>query len=91
MHQAILYVECAKGTGRAGSQRRTGTSVAAPAVAGLVARFLSLPNVGPMLRQRPGSIRQAVKQFLTDMAYIRTDSRVKSIRNGLDGAMGASP
>lgn len=82
-------VECANGTGRAGSQRRTGISVAAPAVAGLVAHFLSLANVGPMLRQRAGSIRQVVKQYLTDMAYIRTDSRVKSIWNGLDGGEGS--
>lgn len=84
-------VECAKGTGRARSQRRTGTSVAAPAIAWLVAYFLYLTDVGPMLRQRLGSIPQAVKQYLTDMAYIRTDSRVKSIWNGLDGARGATP
>lgn len=45
-------VECAKGTGRARSQRRTGTSVAAPAIAWLVAYFLYLTDVGPMLRAK---------------------------------------
>lgn len=84
-------VQCAKGTGIAGSQRLSGTSVAAPAVAGLVAYFLSLPDVGPMLRQRSGSIPQAVKQYLIDMAYIRSYSKVKSIWNGLDGARGNTP
>ncbi|MCJ1346209.1 hypothetical protein MMC31_004424 [Peltigera leucophlebia] len=86
-----LSVECAMGTGTAGSQRLTGTSIAAPAVAGLIAYFLSLPDVGPMLRQRPGSIPQAVKQYVIDMAYIRTHSSVKSIWNGLDGARDTTP
>lgn len=84
-------IECAKGTGIAGSQKMSGTSVAAPAVAGLVAYFLSLPDIGPMLRQNQNSIPQAVKQYLIDIGYVRSGSTVKSVWNGLDGAMGASP
>lgn len=58
-----------------------GTSFAAPAVAGLVAYFLSSQDVGPMLRKGPGSIVQAVKQYIMDSAYIRLDGTDKAIWN----------
>ena len=57
---------------------KQGTSYAAPAVAGLVA---SLPDMGPMLRQTPGLIPQAVKQYIMDTAYIRPDATDKAIWN----------
>lgn len=60
---------------------REGTSFAAPAVAGVVAYFLSLQDVGPMLRKTPGLIPQAVKQYIMDSAYIRPDATDKAIWN----------
>ena len=60
---------------------KQGTSFAAPAVAGLVAYFLSLPDVGPTLRQTPGLIPQVVKQYIMETAYIRPDATDKAIWN----------
>lgn len=60
---------------------KQGTSFAAPAVAGLVAYFLSSQDVGPMLRRTPGLIVQAVKQYIMDSAYIRPDGIDKAIWN----------
>lgn len=60
---------------------KQGTSFAAPAVAGLVAYFLSSPDVGPMLRRTPGSIVQTVKQYIMDSAYIRPHGIDKAIWN----------
>lgn len=60
---------------------REGTSFAAPAVAGVVAYFLSLQDVGPMLRKTPGLIPQAVKQYIMDSAYARPDATDKAIWN----------
>lgn len=85
------HIQCATGKGVRGSHIRSGTSLAAPAVAGLVAYFLSLPDIGPMLRQSQNSIPQAVKQYLIDIGYVRSGSTVRSVWNGLDGAMGATP
>lgn len=60
---------------------KEGTSFAAPAVAGLVAYFLSLQDVGPMLRKVPGLIVQTVKQYIMDSAYIRPHGIDKAIWN----------
>lgn len=63
-----------------------GTSFAAPAVAALAAYFLSLPDVGPMLRKRPTElIPEAVKDYIVKAAYVRPSSTVLSIWNLLDG------
>lgn len=69
-----------------------GTSFAAPAVAGLAAYFLSLPDVGPMLRNRPTeSIPAAVKDYIVKAAYVRPGSTVLSVWNLLDGNRPLSP
>lgn len=60
---------------------KQGTSFAAPAVAGLVAYFLSSQDVGPMLRRTPGLIVQTVKQYIVESAYIRPDGIDKAIWN----------
>lgn len=60
---------------------KEGTSFAAPAVAGVVAYFLSLHDVGPMLRKTPRLIPQAVKQYIIDSAYTRPDAIDKAVWN----------
>lgn len=49
----------------AGSLAKSENSIAAPAVAGLVAYLLPLPDIGPMLRQGQNSIPQAVMQAIS--------------------------
>lgn len=61
----------------------TGSSFAAPAVAGLVAYFLSLHDVGPMLRRKPHMITQVVKQHVVDIAYVRPLGTEKAIWNNI--------
>lgn len=77
-------------SGWGGTQQQHGTSFAASAVAGLVAYFLSLQDIGPMLRRRragPGPeppelmMVQKVKQYIIDTAYIRPHGIDKSIWN----------
>lgn len=64
-----------------------GTSFAGPAVAGLAAYFLSLPDVGPMLRNRPTElIPAAVRDYIVKAAYVRPGSTVLSVWNLLSGA-----
>ena len=79
--------------GLGGAQQHDGTSFAAAAVAGLVAYFLSLQDVGPMLRRRraepgpgPGPpevmmMVQTIKQYIMDTAYIRPHGIDKAIWN----------
>lgn len=62
---------------------RFGTSFAAPAVAGLVAYFLSLDDVGNFLRKEKTLIPQAVKEYILKWAYIRPDGTDQAIWNGL--------
>ncbi|KAF1980800.1 hypothetical protein K402DRAFT_265816 [Aulographum hederae CBS 113979] len=52
-----------------GSFTESGTSYAAPAVAGLVAYFLSLPSLEGTFR--PGSVSTDVKKYLVQHAYQR--------------------
>lgn len=70
----------------------SGTSFAAPAVAGLAAYYLSLHDVGPMLRNRPTElIPKAVKDYIVKTAYVRPGSNVLSVWNLLNGATPLSP
>lgn len=62
---------------------QTGSSFAAPTVTGLAAYFLSLDDVGPMLRKAAGRIPQAVKDYIVTTAYIRPRARDRAIWNGL--------
>lgn len=62
---------------------QTGSSFAVPAVTGLAAYFLSLDDVGPMLRTTAGGIPRAVKNFILKTAYVRPGARDKAIWNGL--------
>lgn len=76
-------VFCAgRGAGR-NSQTVSGSSFAAPAVAGLVAYFLSLHDVGPMLRRKPNMIPQVVKHYVVDSAYVRPLGTDKAIWNNI--------
>lgn len=63
---------------------RFGTSFATPLVAGTVAYFLSLDDVGNILRKEANSIPQAVKAYVLKWAYIRSDGTDPAIWNGLD-------
>ncbi len=58
-----------------------GTAFAASMVAGLVAYFLSLSDLGPILRRNGDSIPQAVKQHIIDSAYIRPEGTEEAIWN----------
>lgn len=65
----------------------SGTSFAAPAVAGLAAYYLSVHDIGSMLRNRPTElIPQAVKDYIVKTAYVRPGSNVLSVWNLLNGA-----
>lgn len=79
-------VMCADNKPGGSFQIAWGTSFAAPAVAALAAYFLSLPDVGPMLRKRPTEqIPEAVKDYIVKAAYVRPGSTVLSIWNLQDG------
>ena len=69
--------------GRKGLVEQTGSSYAAASVSGLAAYFMSLHNVGPMLRKKAGEIPQAVKHYIVKIAYIRPGARDRAIWNGL--------
>lgn len=60
-----------------------GSSFAAAAVAGLAAYFLSLDDVGPMLRKDPENVPNAVKEYILKTAYIRPGATDRSIWNGV--------
>lgn len=67
----------------------SGTSFAAPAFAGLAAYYLSLPDTGPKLRNRPTElISQAVKDHIVETS---PGSTVLSVWNLLNGAKSLSP
>lgn len=73
-------------------QVASGTSFAAPAVAGLAAYYLSLPDTGPKLRNRPTElISRAVMDYIVETAYVRPGSTVLSAWNLLNGAKPLSP
>lgn len=73
-------------------QIASGASFAAPAVAGLAAYYLSLPDTGPKLRNRPTElIPRAVMDYIVETAYVRPGSTVLSAWNLLNGAKPLSP
>lgn len=73
-------------------QIASGTSFAAPAVAGLAAYYLSLPDTGPNLQNRPPElIPRAVMDYILETAYVRPGSTVLSVWNLLNGAKPLSP
>ena len=85
-------VLCADNHSGESFQIAMGTSFAAPAVAALAAYSLSLPDVGPMLRNRPTElIAEAVRDYIMQSAYVRPGSTVLSVWNLLDGARPLSP
>lgn len=63
--------------------KRHGSSFAAATVAGLAAYFLSLDDVGPMLRNDPKNVPNAVKEYILKTAYIRPGATDRSIWNGV--------
>lgn len=76
-------VLCAAGL-EEGLVEQKGSSYAAAAVSGLAAYFLSLDDVGPMLRRgTPDKVPNAVKEYVVKIAYIRPRARDRSIWNGL--------
>ena len=86
------YVLCADNEPGVHYQMVSGTSFAAPAVAGLAAYYLSLPDTGPKLRNRPTElISQAVKDYIVETAYVRPGSTVLSVWNLLNGVRPLSP
>lgn len=74
-------VLCAGSEG--GLVEQKGLSFATAAVSGLAAYFLSLGDVGPMLRKKKGKIPNAVKDYIVKVAYIRPGAEDKAIWNGL--------
>lgn len=66
-----------------GLVEQKGSSFAAAAVSGLAAYFLSLNDVGQMLRRRTGKVPNAVKEYILKIAFIRPRARDRSIWNGL--------
>lgn len=51
---------------------KTGSSFATPGVTGLAAYYLSLGDVGPMLRKTADRIPHAVKDYIVGSAYNQT-------------------
>lgn len=85
-------VLCADNEAGVTFQYTSGTSFAAPAVAGLAAYYLSVHDIGSMLRNRPTElIPQAVKDYIVKTAYVRPGSNVLSVWNLLNGAKPLSP
>ncbi|MCJ1423009.1 hypothetical protein MMC29_000890 [Sticta canariensis] len=75
-------VRCAQNQGVSPLTRKTGTDVAAAQVAGLVAYFLSLDDVGPYLRQHIEIIPRWVKTYITTVAsYQKPDDGDLAIWN----------
>lgn len=70
-------------------QKPVGTTVASAYVGGLVAYFLSLPDVGAYLRGQ-GSVPTAMIEYLRRLAYSRSPSnpRALAVWNGIDASKG---
>lgn len=66
-----------------GLVEQKGSSFAAAAVGGLAAYFLSLDDVGPMLRRKTSKVPNAVKEYIVKIAYIRPRAKDRAIWNGL--------
>lgn len=63
----------------------TGTSIASAYTAGLVAYFLTLPDLGPHLRSASPNIPKAVKEYVQAKAYARIAVEPSpAIWNGID-------
>lgn len=64
-----------------------GTSVASAYVGGLVAYFLSLPDVGAYLRGQ-GNVPRAMIEYIRQLSYSRSPSNVRALAvwNGLDSS-----
>ena len=77
------FVRCAAAAPGNWHSYRHGTSFAAPAVAGVVATFLSNDDVGSMLREEENLIPQAVIKYILQRAYIRPDGTDRAIWNGI--------
>lgn len=76
------YTKCASGRGPGSYMRRRGTDVAAAQVAGLIAYFLSLDNIGPAVRRNEINIPRWMKHFITTTAsYKRLDDDFPAIWN----------
>ena len=69
-------------------QKPVGTSVASAYVGGLVAYFLTLPDVGAYLRAQ-GNLPRALIEYLQRLSYSRSpsDTRALAVWNGLDASM----
>ncbi|KXH25454.1 hypothetical protein CSIM01_09248 [Colletotrichum simmondsii] len=76
------FVDCASGRS-AGSQELYGTSFAAPAVAGVIAVWLSQDEHKARL-QVPGSVATNVKEMVKSLAYSRVEGEPAVIWNGID-------
>ena len=75
-------VRCAQNQAGNLIMRRYGTDVAAAQVAGLIAYFLSLDDVGPYLRQHIEIIPRWVKTYITTIAsYQKSDDDALAIWN----------
>ena len=70
-------------------QKPVGTTVASAYVGGLVAYFLSLPDVGAYLRGQ-GNVPRAMIEYLRRLAYSRSPSnpRALAVWNGIDASKG---
>ena len=75
-------VRCALNQAGSNYMGGRGTHVAAAQVAGLVAYFLSLDDLGPTLRNNPGDIPKWVKTYIRTVAsYRKSDDDVLAIWN----------
>lgn len=79
------------GQGYCIDKKVVGTSVASAYVGGLVAYFLSLPDVGAYLR-RQGNVPSALIEYLQRLAYSRSPSNTRALAvwNGLDASLGTA-
>ncbi|KAK1999911.1 subtilisin-like protein [Colletotrichum falcatum] len=77
------YVECANGRKSPDTQRRFGTSFAAPAVAGVIAVWLSQDEHKARL-QVEGQVAANVKKMVQELAYSRVEGQPPVIWNGID-------
>ena len=69
------------------NEKPVGTSVASAYVGGLVAYFLSLPDVGAYLRGQ-GNVPRAMIEYLRGLSYSRSPSNMQALAvwNGLDSS-----
>ncbi|KAK2023989.1 subtilisin-like protein [Colletotrichum zoysiae] len=77
------YVDCANGKAHPDTQGRWGTSFAAPAVAGVIAVWLSQDEYKAKL-QVEGQVAARVKKMVQDLAYSRVEGQPPVIWNGID-------